>query len=308
MQPIFTFAIVNWNTRELLRSCINSIRVHAAHVPHEIFVTDNASQDGSQEMLASCFPDIKVVANQINLGFAKAHAQLINLSRGRYHVLVNSDVHLHEGAIDCIQKRMDTETDIAVLGCQIVGPDGAVQPSCRRFPSLGSQFIQASGINRLLPRSRFWNAYLMGDFDHKSSRDVDQVMGSLFVIRREACEEVGFLDTDFFMYYEEVDFCWRCKKAGWRVFFEAQASIWHEGGGSSNQVKTLTIRRTVRSMRHYFRKNVGSWTWLPLLLIVSLDTVTHAIHALFTNRKPLAVLKAYLLASWDLLTFRRADS
>jgi GT2 family glycosyltransferase len=120
--------------------------------------------------------------------------------------------------------------------------------------------------------------------------------------------KTGTLDTAFFMYYEEVDYCFRCKQAGYTVFFEAEAGVWHEGGGSSRKVKVLTIRRTMRSMRHYFAKRRGKWTVLPLSAIVSLDLVTHFFHALLTRNRPLATFKAYFLGWWDVITLRSADS
>ena len=303
---IVTFAIVNWNTCERLRACLNSIAVHVS-LPHQILVADNASTDESVPMLEREFPKVDLIKCNRNLGFAGAHNLLIPLSKGKYHFLVNSDVIIKPRAIETIVRRMEAEPDIAVAGCRIVGPDGLLQPSCRRFPSLWQQLLLATGLNRLAPRSRLWNGYLMGDFDHATSRDVDQVMGSIFAMRRTDCDELGFLDTDYFMYFEEVDFCKRVKQAGKRVFFEADAEVWHEGGGSSRQVRVLTIRRTMRSMRHYFHKHYGAWTWLPLLAIVSLDGVTHTLHACVTSRNAWLTAKDYALGFLDVMTFRKAS-
>jgi hypothetical protein len=203
---------------------------------------------------------------------------------------------------------MEADPQIGVLGCRLVDEHGVTQPSCRRFPSLGLQLVEASGLNRLFPRNRLINAYKMGGFDHETSREVDQVMGSMFVIRRELIESIGILDTDFFMYYEEVDYCLRAKRAGFKVFYEAGATVFHEGGGSSRRVRVLTIRRTKRSMRHYFAKNHGRWTWLPLVAIESLDMVTHVIYALVRREEVLQTLEAYALGWWDLLRFRSAGA
>ncbi|CAM2066856.1 Glycosyltransferase family 2 protein [Sulfidibacter corallicola] len=305
--PTFTFAIVNWNTRDLLRQCLDSIRAHGAHYDIQILVADNASSDGSAEMVEGSYPEVTLVRNPGNLGFAKGHAPLFELSRGRYHVLVNSDVRLHPGCLERIEERMERDPDIGVLGPRTIGPDGQVQPGCRRFPSLAFQFREALGINRLFPRHPWWNAYKMGDFDHGHSRDVDQIMGSFFVIRDSLVRNIGGLDTSFFMYYEEVDYCLRAKRAGFRVFFEAGAEVYHEGGASAAKVKVQTIRRIMRSMRHYYRKNHGGWTWLPLTLILSLDSATHVAYALARRQQPLTTFKAYWLAWWDVVLFRPAD-
>lgn len=303
----FTFAIVNWNTRDLLDDCLASILREKGDWSIQILVADNASSDGSAEMMAEKYPEVQLVRNPDNVGFAKGHASLLPYSRGSYHILVNSDVRILPGCLNTIARRLETDPQIGILGTKIIGPDDRVQPSCRRFPNLVRQVIEASGLGRLLPRSRIWNGYKMGDFDHDHSREVDQVMGSFFVIRTSLIEAIGFLDQAFFMYYEEVDYCLRCRAAGYKVFFEAEAAIWHQGGGSSRKVKVLTIRRTFRSMRHFYQKHWGPWVTFPLALIVSLDLVTHWAHALVTRQQPGATLKAYALGWWDVVLRRRAD-
>ena len=307
----FTFAIVNWNTRALLQQCIESIYRERGDFAIQILVADNNSSDGSPQMLTeqfpkTRFPEITVVRNTDNIGFAGGHATLFPLGRGRYHVLLNSDVRLLPGCLERVAARMAADEKIGILGCRIIGPDDRIQPSCRRFPNLAYQLIEASGVNRFFPQHPRINAYKMGGFDHQRSREVDQVMGSFFLIRDRVIQEIGYLDCDFFMYYEEVDYCLRCHQAGYKIFFEAEASVWHEGGGSSKMVKVPTIRRTMRSMRHYFRKHRGGWTWFPLLFIVSLDTVTHFVHALVTRNRPILTLRAYLLGMWDFVTLRKA--
>lgn len=307
MEITFTFAIVNWNTRDLLDGCLASIQEVRGDASIQILVADNASSDGSAEMVEARYPHVTLVRNDRNLGFAAGHATLFPLSNGAYHVLVNSDVRLQPGCLEILKARMARDSKIGVLGCRILGSDHQIQPSCRRFPTLRHQFIDATGINRLFPRHSTLNAYKMGDFDHQSSREVDQVMGSLFLIRKEVIEEIGALDTAFFMYYEEVDYCLRTKKAGYKVFYEADASVWHEGGGSSKMVKVLTIRRTMRSMRHYFQKHRGAWTWLPLLGILFMDLISHVGFAALKRTGPLQTLKAYGLGWWDVATFKRAN-
>lgn len=302
----FSFAIVNWNTSNLLRDCLDSIQIAAQGFSHEIMVADNGSSDDSVSMVQQLFPEVRLIENSKNRGFANAHQQLFDISQGLFHVLVNSDVRMHPDTLPVIHQRLQRDLRIGVLGCRIMGPDGNIQPSCRRFPTLSRQFVQALGLHRAFADIPALTGTHMNDFDHLESRPVDQVMGSLFVMRRQTCEEIGFLDTRFFMYYEEVDFCRRCIQHGWKVFYEADASVWHQGGGSSQMVKVLTIRRTMRSMRLYFKKHVGWWTWFPLLAIVSLDTVTHTLHAIATGRSAPQVLKAYCLATWDVLRCRTA--
>lgn len=303
----FTFAIVNWNTRDLLDQCLASIFRERGDYPIQVLVADNASDDGSTRMVAEKYPEVELVRHSENLGFAGGHEPLFKLSKGRYHVLVNSDVRFLPGCVEVLDRRMRNEPDIGILGCRIIGPDGQTQPCCRRFPSLWFQLVEASGLNRLFPDNPLINAYKLGGFDHQASREVEQVIGALFLIRANLLPEIGYLDTTFHMYFEEVDYCLRAHRAGYRIFYEAGATVWHEGGGSSKKIKVLTIRRTMRSMRHYFRKHQGLWTYPPLTAIVSLDLVTHSLYALLTWNQPMLTLKAYALGWWDLLTMKKAD-
>jgi len=306
-QIVFTFAIVNWNTCELLDACLASLLDQARKYPCQILVADNGSMDASVQMVARKYPEVSLVCNEANLGFAKGHECLFAMSKGLYHVLVNSDIKLMPGCLDAVYQRMETSPRIGILGPQILGEDFSVQPSCRRFPTLRRQWIEASGLNRIFPRAPLFSSYRMGDFDHRSSREVDQIMGSFFVIRRDLIKRIGRLDMGFFMYFEEVDYCLRCKKEGFQVFFEASARVWHKGGGSASMVKVLTIRRTMRSMRRYFEKHFGPWTLFPMVGIVSLELVTHSVHALFSARSFFATVKAYSLAWWDVVTKKKAD-
>lgn len=301
----FTLAIVNWNTRDLLEKCIRSIKQHSEGYTIQILVLDNASEDGSADMVEQTFPDAILVKNKRNVGFARGHEKLLPYSKGCYHVLVNSDIEVKEGCFTAIFNRMKNDRIIGVLGPQISGPDGHIQPSCRKLPTLPYLFWDAMGIGKLL--GGWFNPYHMAAFDHKTSRPVDQVMGSFFVIRTSIIPLVGFLDTRFFMYFEEVDYCKRVLNKGFSVFFEAGARVYHQGGGSSQKVKVQTIRRTMRSMHQYFKKHSGFWVTAPLLVIAALDTVTHFLYALIHFKAPFKTLKAYTLGLWDILTLKRAD-
>jgi len=299
----FTFAIVNWNTREPLQRCLRSILAESGGYETQILVADNASEDGSADLVETEFPGVELVRNARNLGFAAAHAALFPRSRGRYHVLVNSDVELTSGCLRALDERMQSDTRIGILGPQFVGPGGAIQPSCRRFPTLARQLAEATGLGRIFPKSRL-NAHRMGEFDHRTPASVDQVMGAFFLIRASIVPEVGTLDTRFFMYYEEVDYCLRARGAWYTVFFEPAARVRHLGGASSNRVRVLTVRRTMRSMHHYFRKHRGAWVYFPLAVICAVDAVSHSIVALATGRRPLETMKAYGLGLWDVLTVK----
>ncbi|HEX5132125.1 MAG TPA: glycosyltransferase family 2 protein [Candidatus Krumholzibacteria bacterium] len=300
----FTFAIVNWNTRDLLARCLRSIERESAGFTVQVLVADNGSSDGSADMVARDFPGVTLVRHARNLGFAGGHEALFGKSDGRYHVLVNSDIELLPGCLTALDRRMREDEGIGVLGPQLLEPGGAIQPGCRRFPTLTSQWFESLGLGRLFPHSPRFNGYRMGDFDHRSARDVDQVMGSFFLIRRELLAEIGILDTRFFMYYEEVDYCLRVRRAGYRVFFEPDARVRHLGGGTSSMVRVATIRRKMRSMHDYFQKHRGPGVYLPLVAICATDGASHCAAALLTGRQPLQTMRAYWLGLWDVVTRR----
>jgi GT2 family glycosyltransferase len=226
------------------------------------------------------------------------------MSRGRLHALVNTDVELTPGCLEPMDRRMRQEARVGILGPQLLGPDGKIQPSCRRFPTLTSQWLESTGLGRLFPHSRRFNGYRMGDFDHQSPSDVDQVMGSFFLIRDALIAEIGILDTRFFMYYEEVDYCLRARRAGYRVFFDPAARVTHVGGGSSVKVRIPTVRRKMRSMHQYFCKHKGRRVYVPLLMIAATSWLTHSLAALAGGRSAIETSRAYGLAFWDVLTGR----
>ena len=170
----FSFAIVNWNTRDLLGRCLHSIVSESGEYEVQILVADNGSDDGSADMVAAEFPRVTLVRHKGNLGFAAAHESLFPLSRGRYHVLVNSDVELTPGCLGAMDERMREDDRIGVMGPQIIGPDGRIQPSCRRFPSLSLQLLESTGLGRLFPKSGL-NTYQMGSFDHRTAASVEIV-------------------------------------------------------------------------------------------------------------------------------------
>ena len=302
-----TFAVVNWNTCALLDSCLASIQESTAGVRRQILVADNGSTDGSPEMVRRKYPDATLVTSDANLGFARGHASLLRHSRGAYHVLVNSDVRMTGSCVEALRRRFQTSPEVGVVGCQIRNPDGSIQPSCRRFPRLTYYLLQATGVSRLFRRSARLNGYRMAGFDHRRSRQVDQVSGALFAIRRELIDDIGFLDDGYFMYYEEVDYCLRAKRAGYQVWFDADGHVVHVGRSSSDQVRELTIRRSLRSMRRFYCKNHGRATYWPLLLIVAIDAVSHIAHSLASRRSTAETGRGYLLGWWDLAARKPAD-
>ena len=246
--------IVNWNTKKLVANCINSIYRFAPGFDYEIIVVDNASRDGSLEALRGNFstnPEVKIIGSTENLGFAKGNNLAYERSSGEYVLLLNPDTQERAGSLEKLVGYLDAHPEAGVAGGQIINPDGTVQPSVRKFPELWSSLLMLTGLYRVLrPKS-----YLMDDFDYAREQAVDQVMGAVLLTRRPVIEELGFLDEGFWLWYEEVDFCYRVKRAGHRVMYCPEAVFMHLGGKSFSQMPILAKKKVMaRSLFYYFRK------------------------------------------------------
>ena len=228
--------VVNWNAREDLRVCLASLYAEPRpRVSCEIWVVDNASADGSAAMVAAEFPQVHLCANSENLGFSKANNQAIAQSNSRYVFLLNSDAAIQSGALETLAAYADSHAQAGILGPKVLNPDGTLQYSCRRFPSLGAGFFRNTYLGRLFPNNKFARDYLMTDFDHNSDKAVDWVSGCAMLIRRETITKIGALDERFYMYCEDVDLCQRVWDAGQEVVYVPEAIVTHAIGRSSDK-------------------------------------------------------------------------
>jgi len=256
--------IVNYNARDHLRACLNTL-VESPAWPErlEIIVVDNASTDHSEEMVRNHFEDIHFIANDSNLGFAAANNQGTRQSRGRYIILLNPDTRVPSDALLQLVNFMDAHPDAAVCGPQLLNPDGSIQLSCRRFPTLTAVLIRGTFLSRFLGQSRTMREYLMLDWDHQDTRTVDWVLGACFAMRREAIAKIGLLDDGFFVYYEDIDWCYRAWRLGWKVYYYPVVSVWHYyQRASSRGIFSHATRYHLRSIfrlfwKHGFRLNVA---------------------------------------------------
>lgn len=257
--------IVNWNVRDLLRRCLSSIFAHSptrilANSPTrplaEAIVVDNASTDRSAEMVRAEFPEVRLVINSENRGFPAANNQGLALARGRYVLLLNPDTEVLGDALATMVAYMDAHPDVGVAGPQLLNPDGTVQSSRRRFPTLATALFESTWLQPYAPR-RLLEHYYVLDRPDDQVQDVDWVTGAALMARREAVEQVGPLDEGFFMYSEEPDWCRRFREAGWRVVYLPTARIVHHAGKSSEQVLPARHIHFQTSKLRYFRKYHG---------------------------------------------------
>jgi GT2 family glycosyltransferase len=268
--------IVSWNTKDILRKCLTSIYEQGGDTSFEVIVIDNASADGSAEMVRMNFPQVNLIENSENRGFAAANNQGIKIAKGRYILLLNSDTIVLDNAIGKALSFADANTDVGVLGCQVLENSQTaqtVQMTCFRFPDILNLLFSVLGLNRIFKYNRLFGREWMLWWPRDSQREVDVVTGSFMLVRRKAIDEIGLMDEDYFLYYEETDWCYRFTKAGWKVLFWPGAQIihWHGGGNSSKQNALKMFVQFQKSLLLFFKKNYG---WLHffaarLLLIFS---------------------------------------
>ncbi|WZL73650.1 glycosyltransferase family 2 protein [Clostridiaceae bacterium 35-E11] len=252
--------IVNYNTKELTKQTLNSIFTKTHNFLYEVFVVDNASTDDSIEMIQEEFPQVKLIQNAQNLGFSKANNIAIRQSKGRYILLLNSDTVVIDDCLEkCIQ-HMDKHVNIGALGCKVILPDGNLDLACKRsFPTPEVSMYRILGLSKLFPKSKKFGQYNLTYVDENEIHEIDCLVGAFMMIRREVIEAVGLLDEDFFMYGEDVDWCYRMKEAGWKIVYYPKAQIVHYKGGSSKKKNPKLIYEFYRAMylfynKHYKRK------------------------------------------------------
>jgi GT2 family glycosyltransferase len=250
--PLLSIVVINWNTREFLGGCLGSILSRGTCIPSEVFVVDNGSSDGSQQMVRERYPAVRLLELEKNLGFAAGNNRALRLSAGKYCLLLNSDTVVTSGAVEAVMAYLEKNEDVGIAGLQLLNADGSRQNSIANFPSLLTELFNKSLLRRLSP----------GKFPGKERSyagpiDVESVIGACLFVRRKAMEQVGLLDEEYFFYLEETDWCLRVRKAGWRVIHYPGASIYHLQGKSVEGVNVRARIEYFRSRYLFFRKHLS---------------------------------------------------
>jgi GT2 family glycosyltransferase len=257
-QPAARLSIVvlSWNTRELLAACLASLRAVRAETPHQLIVVDNASADDSADMVARDFPEAELVRNPRNDGYAIGNNLGAARARGEYLLLLNSDTEVRPGALSTLIRFLDQHPGHGACGPRLDFPDGRPQLSCKRFPRLATAVWYDTPLERRFPDNRECRRYLMREFDHVSSRDVDQPPGAAFLIRRALWEQLGGFDPELWLFYNDVDLCRRLAALGPRVAYVAESRILHHEGRSTRQFPEFGRQLHLDRLR-YWRKVFG---------------------------------------------------
>lgn len=256
-----TIVIINWNTREDLLVCLDSVEIVTRGFTIETIVVDNHSQDGSPEIVKKCYPWVSLIENKKNLGFAKAANDALHQMKGWYALLLNPDTRVKGGTIESLISFMDQHPEAGLVGAQLLNADGSKQNSIANFPSLATELLNKSLLRWLFPKS-----FPGKEEDYSEPIEVESVIGACMMVRREAMDQVGLLDEHYFLFLEETDWCYRMKRAGWKVYHVPQAEAYHFQGKSAEKEKERARVEYFRSRYHFFKKNRGNLQCLILFI------------------------------------------
>ncbi|MBN1874066.1 MAG: glycosyltransferase family 2 protein [Anaerolineae bacterium] len=282
--------IVNWNVCDLLRRCLASVEANCDDLSLEVIVVDNASVDDSVQMVKREFPQVRLIASQENLGYTGGNNLGVNKAQGRYLLILNPDTEIVGDALPQMVAYLDENSHIAVVGPKLLYPDGTVQSSRRRFPTLAQAFIDDSVPfgRRWFPNSKLEQRYVMAEGSDDKIQAVDWLVGAALMIRREVWQKIGPLDETFFMYFEELDWCRRCRDAGEEIHYLPQAQIIHHHGAASGKIPVKKRIYLNRSKIIYYRKYFGdgwanlirlflllNFTWVMLIELLKWTVSSH---------------------------------
>lgn len=248
--------IVNYKTEQLLQQTLSSVVQTTSNLEYELIVVDNASNDGSVSMVKREFPQVLLIENPENQGYAKANNIGIRRAHGEYVLLLNSDTVVTEGSIKACVDYMKADASIGALGCRVELRDGTLDHACKRgFPTPEASLYYVLKLDKLFPNSKRFGQYDLTYLPEDQINDVDCLIGAFMLVGRSAIEKVGMLDEQFFMYGEDIDWCYRIKEAGFRLVYYPEVKILHYKGESSKKRRFMTIYEFHRAMVLFYNKH-----------------------------------------------------
>ena len=291
--------IVNYNVKEFLQNLLHSISKASEGLSYEVIVVDNASDDGSVELLKEKFADVKLISNKKNLGFSKANNQGLTLAHGKYFLLLNPDTLLREDTLQKMIEFFESKADAGMAGCKILNPDGTLQLACRRsFPGPWTSFCKVTGLSSIFPKSKIFARYNLTYLDENQTYEVDAISGSFMMLRKEVYEKVGGLDEQFFMYGEDLDLCYRIQKVGYKVYYVHNTQIIHYKGESTKRSSFDETKIFYDAMNLFVKKHLSSSFLVEIILRLA---ITFRKSFAFLGRRRLILLSILLdFVSFDL--------
>lgn len=252
-----SISIVNYNAKEYLQQCLQSILASGCKSPMEIIVVDNHSDDESVHMMSEEFPTVTLIQNARNEGFIKANNKGLRASRGKYVLSLNNDTVVRPGALDSLVDFMESHPETGACGPKVLNPNGSLQNQCRRgFPTPMSAIYYFLRLHKLFPRNEKFGHYLMSHLDPDQVGEIDSLSGACMMVRRDVMDQVGLMDESYTMYGDDLDWCYRIKNAGWKIHYVPHAVIMHYGGmGGSRALPYRNTWEFYRSMTIFHQKH-----------------------------------------------------
>lgn len=265
--------IVNYNTKDLLLACLDSIFASEDGFSSQVIVVDNASTDGSAQAVEERLPQVRLMRNRENLGYAQANNQGLRHAEARYYLLLNPDTVLARDTLARMLRFMEERPEVGIAGPKLVLADGRLDLACRRsFPSPEVSFYRMVGLSRLFPRSRRFGRYNLTYLDPDQVTEVDSVVGAFMLIRADVLEQVGYLDEAFFMYGEDLDLAYRAKAVGWKVYYNPEVEVLHYKRSASTQNRKVARTAFYLAQHLFYRKHYAEATprWLHWLILAGI--------------------------------------
>ncbi len=284
--------IVNYNVKEFLQNLLHSIEKASLNISHEIIIVDNASDDGSVELIRDKFPSVRLIANRENLGFGKANNQALEIAKGKYLLLINPDTIVSEDTFDKMIRFFEENTEAGLAGCKILNPDGTLQLACRRsFPGPWTSFCKVTGLSNLFPKSKLFARYNLTYLDEDQTYEVDAISGSFMMMKKETYDKVGGFDEEFFMYGEDLDLCYRIQQAAFKVYYVHTTQIIHYKGESTKRSRLDETKVFYDAMHLFVKKHFSSSLLVEAILRSAIGI--RKIFA-FLGKRKLAILSALI--------------
>ena len=259
--------IVNYNVKEFLLNLLDSLEKSSENIKTEIIIVDNNSTDGSIEVINKKYPTVITIQNKENVGFGAANNQALEIAKGKYLLMINPDTLVKENTLTEMIKFMDENPQVGIAGCKVLNPDGTLQLACRRsFPTPWVSLTKVTGLSKMFPKSKLFAKYNLTYLDENESNEVDAISGSFMFMRKEAYDKVGGFDTDFFMYGEDLDLCYRVQKSGYKVYYVKDTEIIHYKGESTKRSKIDETKIFYSAMHKFVRKHFSSSLLVEIIL------------------------------------------
>jgi len=273
MQPNLSIVIVTYNSQAYISDCLQSLSNDSDPFSKEILIIDNNSTDNTLEAVRNFQHNpvnLQIISNETNRYFAPALNQGFRAAKGEYLLILNPDTRVQPGALETLENYFRSDDTIGVVAPQLLYSDGSIQPSCRRFPRHRDVVFNILGLNHIMPQRSLFNGWKMGDFDHREPREVDQPQGAALFTSQSVLDAVGYFDEDFPMFFNDVDWCYRVKGAGFRIVFVPDAKVTHIQGASVNSEKPLMVIFSHVGFFRFFEKHYNRIYHQVLNLLIGL--------------------------------------